>query len=63
MAKFRVGQIVKSRLNDVVQYKVVKVNKESLDVVSIHSDIRLCGYNHLGQDKELFTIIKGKYNV
>jgi hypothetical protein len=60
MVNFKVGQIVESCDNDVVKYKILKVNKESLDVVSVHADSNLCGYIHHGQNKEIFTIVKGK---
>lgn len=48
--KFKVGDIIKSRNNNLVRYKVINVNKESIDVVSL--DISPVKY--YGQEFELF---------
>ena len=48
MRKFKVGNIVMSKLNDFTLYKVTKVNKESLDIIETEH-----GFKFQGIPKEL----------
>lgn len=52
------GMIIRSKYNNIVLYKITKINKESIDVVSYSEDNILQGINYHGQDPEDFEIAK-----